>query len=208
MNGNWIWMAIGAVVILAIIALIAAGLRRSRTESLRQHFGREYDRAVKTTGSRTAAEEALIARAQEARSFEIRELTAAERDDYAISWKKIETHFIERPAMAVAEADELIRDAMRTRGYPIADFEKYAALLSVKHPRLVEHYRAGHRAIEARAVSTEDLRQAMLHYRALFEDLIGARPTDVASEIVTSREVAPPGTVAEPLRRDEERPRR
>src|SRR5205823_10183017 len=117
------------------------------------HFGSEYDRVVKSAGNRTAAEDELVARAEEARSFEIRELTAGERGRYAIEWKKIEAHFVERPTTAVVEADELIRDAMRTRGYPIADFEKYAALLSVKHPRVVEHYRAGHRAIETHAAS-------------------------------------------------------
>src|SRR5205823_14568822 len=133
--------------------------------------------------------------------------TAAERDRYAIEWKKIEARFVERPTTAVVEADELIRDAMRTRGYPIADFEKYAALLSVKHPRVVEHYRAGHRAIETHAASTEDLRQAMLHYRALFEELTGARPTDVAVEIAPAREVeAPRGFNT--VRPDEDRPAR
>lgn len=209
MNGNpqWIWIAIGAVVVLAIVALITAGVRRNRTAALRQHFGSEYDRAVETAGGRTAAEDELVARAEEAKSFEIRELTAAERDRYAIEWKKVEAHFVERPTTAVVEADELLRDAMRTRGYPIADFEKYADLLSVKHPRVVEHYRAGHKAIDARAATTEDQRQAMLHYRTLFEELIG-RHTDVTTEIASARELEARRPAVEPVRRDQEGVRR
>lgn len=179
-----------AVVVIAGIVLWAMA-RRSKSEQLREHFGSEYDRAVERTGSRTAAENDLVARAEEAKSFDIRPLSAAERERFAVDWKKIETHFVERPTTAVVEADELVELVMRTRGYPMADFEKHAQLLSVKHPRVVEHYRAGHGIIEAHgraAASTEDLRQAMLHYRALFEDLIGAT-TDIAQPVTAVREV-------------------
>lgn len=203
---QWAWIALVAVAVLVVIALIAAGVRRSRTARLREHFGSEYDHAVRTAGSRSAAEEALLARAEEVKQFDIRPLTAVESDRYRGEWKKIEARFVERPATAVVEADELVCDVMRVRGYPMADFEKHAEHLSVKHPRVVEHYRAGHSALDAHehgSTSTEDLRQAMLHYRALFEELVGSGRTDVAQPVTTTREVpeAPRGFV----RADEER---
>ena len=182
-------IGIGAVAVIAIALWAVA--RRSKSGQLREHFGSEYDRTVKETGSRSAAEENLIARAEEVKTFNIRALTTAERDRYVIDWKKIEAHFIDRPTTAVIEADELVELVMRTRGYPMADFEKDAGLLSVKHPRVVEHYRAGHAIIDSQvrgAASTEDLRQAMLHYHALFDDLVGAT-TDVAQPVNAVREI-------------------
>jgi hypothetical protein len=209
MNPQVMMFVAGLAVVVVIGIVLWAVARRSRTDKLREHFGSEYDRAVEKTGSRTAAEEGLIARAEEAKSFDIRPLTAAERERFAADWKKIEAHFVERPTTAVVEADELVELVMRTRGYPMADFQKHAELLSVKHPRVVEHYRAGHAIIETHGrgtASTEDLRQAMLHYRALFEDLIGAT-TDIAQPVVPAREVETPRRVAAtPTVRDEERP--
>ena len=200
MNPQWIWIAVAAVAALLIIGLIAVGARRNRSAALRDHFGREYERTVEETGSRSRAESELVARAEEANSFDIRPLTAAERDRYRDEWRKVEARFVERPTTAVVEADELITDVMRTRGYPIADFEKHAALLSVKHPRVVEHYRAGHGIIERETRSTEDLRQAVLHYRTLFEELVNdGGGIDVERPVRTVRE---PDIV-----RDEERPR-
>ena len=199
MNPQVLMFAIGLAVVVIIAIALAVAARRTKSQQLREHFGTEYDRTVRQTGSRTAAEDALVARAEEAKTFDIRALTPAERDRFIADWKKIETQFVERPATAVVEADELITSVMRTRGYPMADFEKYAELLSVKHPRVVEHYRAGHTIIDRHgrsAVSTEDLRQAMLHYRALFEDLAGTT-TDVVRPVATVREVT----------REEERPR-
>lgn len=191
-NPQWIWLAVAAVAVLVVIALIASSVRRSRTAQLREHFGSEYDHAVKQTRSRTAAEEALLARANEVKQFDIRPLSASERDRYRSQWQKIEMQFVDRPTMAVVEADELVADVMRARGYPIADFEKHAEYLSVKHPRVVEHYRAGHAVIDAHsrgAASTEELRQAMLHYRVLFEDLVGFGGNDVEQPISASSEV-------------------
>lgn len=191
-NPQLIWWAVGAIAVLLIIVLIAAGVRRSRSAALRDHFGREYDRTVKTAGSRTAAEEELAARAVEAKEFDIRPLTAAEAARFRDDWRRIEARFVERPVTSVVEADEMITAVMRTMGYPIADFDKYAALLSVKHPRIVEHYRAGHSAIEAHgagAGSTENLRQAMLHYRALFAEMVGTGATDVVRDVPTVSEL-------------------
>jgi len=208
MNPQIIMFVAGLAVVVIIGIALWALSRRSRSEQLREHFGSEYDRAVEKTGSRTRAEEGLIPRAEEAKAIDIRPLSAAERERFAADWKKIETHFVERPTTAVVEADELVELVMRTRGYPMADFEKHAELLSVKHPRVVEHYRAGHAIIgthDRGAASTEDLRQAMLHYRALFEDLIGTT-TDIAQPVGTVREVETPRrVVTTPSPRDEER---
>jgi hypothetical protein len=191
---TWIWIALGALAVLVVASLIARSARRSRTDALREKFGSEYDYAVDAAGSRKRAEQDLAARAQEVERHDIRPLTAAERDRYRAEWKRVEQHFIERPTTAVVEADELIADVMRVQGYPMGDFEKYAAHLSVKHPRVVEHYRAGHRVIEGApgSASTEDLRQSMLHYRALFEELLGDRAGDQISDVPRANEVIPP----------------
>src|ERR1041385_7954551 len=178
-NPQWIWIAAAAVAVMLIIGLIAAGVRRSRTAALRDHFGPEVAPTVETAGSRSRAEDELVARAEEAKSFDIRPLTASERDRSRDEWRRVEARSVERPTTAVVEADELIADVMRTRGYPIADFEKHAALISVKHPSVVEHYRAGHAVIERETRSTEDLRQAVLHYRALFDELVNDGAADV-----------------------------
>src|ERR1051325_7968255 len=174
-NPQVIWIAVIAIAVLVIIGLIAFGARRRRSAELRDHFGREYDRTLEAAGSRARAEDALIARAEEVKQFDIRPLTAAERERYTGEWRRIEQRFVERPTTSVVEADELITDVMRTRGYPVSDFDKHAELLSVKHPKVVEHYRAGHDIIDRHgkeSASTEDLRQAVLHYRALFDELV------------------------------------
>jgi len=186
-----IWIALIAIAVLGIIGLMAFGWRRNRTAKLRDHFGTEYDRTVESAGSRTRAEDALVARAEEVKQYDIRPLTAAERQRYTGEWQMIERRFVDRPAASVVEADELITDVMRTRGYPMADFEKHAEHLSVKHPNVVEHYRAGHALIDRHTkgtASTEDLRQAVLHFRALFDELVNDGQ-DVVREVRPSREV-------------------
>jgi len=186
-----IWIALIAIAVLGIIGLMAFGWRRNRTAKLRDHFGSEYDRTVESAGSRTRAEDALVARAEEVKQYDIRPLTAAERQRYTGEWQMIERRFVDRPAASVVEADELITDVMRTRGYPMADFEKHAEHLSVKHPNVVEHYRAGHALIDRHTkgtASTEDLRQAVLHFRALFDELVNDGQ-DVVREVRPSREV-------------------
>ena len=187
----WIWIALGAVGLLIIVGLVARGARRSRSESLRDKFGSEYDHAVQSAGSRKRAEHELVQRTKEVEQFEIRPLNASERDRYRRDWQRVEQHFLERPTAAVGEADELVADIMRVQGYPMGDFEKHAAHLSVKHPRVIEHYRAGHRVIggPAGGASTEDLRQAMLHYRALFDELVGSVASDVKRDVPRENEV-------------------
>lgn len=205
---QWIWIAAGAIVLLAIIGLFARGSRRARTSALQEKFGSEYDHAVSSAGSRTRAEEELVARTKEVERFDIRPLTAAERERYRIDWQRVEQHFVARPAAAVVEADELVQEIMRLRGYPIADFDTHAAYISVKHPRVVEHYRAGHAVIggAAGSASTEDLRQAMLHYRALFDELTGIGAGDVERAVPRTSEVLTREEERERLLPSEERP--
>jgi hypothetical protein len=206
-NPQFLWIAGAAVVGLLIVGLILVGMRRNRSAALRDHFGHEYDRTVEAAGSRTRAESELVARAEEANAFDIRPLNAAERDRYRDDWRRIETRFLERPTTAVVEADELVVDVMRTRGYPMADFDKHAALLSVKHPRVIEHYRAGHAIIGRGTASTEDLRQAVLHYRALFEELVNDGGADVERPIATVSESERLRAADRDIVRDEDRPR-
>lgn len=189
---TWIWIGLAALALIVIVGLIARASRRSRTESLREQFAGEYDHAVSEAGSRKRAERELIARAQEVEKYDIRPLSATERDRYRGEWQRVEQHFIERPTTAVVEADELVADIMRVQGYPMGDFEKHAAHLSVKHPRVIEHYRSGHRVMEGApgSASTEDMRQAMLHYRALIEELLGQARGDVVADVPRANEVA------------------
>jgi hypothetical protein len=192
----WIWIALGAVAVLIVAGLIARGARRSRSESLRSKFGNEYDHALEAHGNRKKAERDLIERAEQVKKYNIVPLQASDRERFRRDWQKVEQRFIERPTTAVVEADELIADIMRTRGYPMGDFERHAADLSVTHPRIVEHYRAGHGVIGGTpgSASTEDMRQAMLHYRALFDELIDDKVgnDDVVRDVPRANEVEVP----------------
>jgi hypothetical protein len=162
-----------------VIALIVAGIviaRQRRSQQLQEGFGPEYRRTVEERGDRREAEAELQERRERREELDIRPLEPAARDRYAERWQSAQRHFVDEPAPAVGEADSLVMEVMRDRGYPVADdFEQRAADVSVDHPRVVEHYRAAHaismRATDGRA-GTEDLRQAMVHFRALFEDLL------------------------------------
>jgi hypothetical protein len=189
----WIWIAVGVLALIVVAALVARGSRRARSAQLRDKFGAEYDHVVQETGKRKTAEQELLARVDEVNKYDIRPFTIAERDRFRSDWARIEQRFIERPTTAVVEADELVADMMRVRGYPMGDFEKHAAALSVTHPRVIDHYRAGHRVIGATpgSNSTEDLRQAMLHYRSLFDELIAEVRDDVPRNIAAASEVRP-----------------
>ena len=190
----WIWIAVGVVALLVVAGLIARGARRARSAQLREKFGSEYDHVIGEKGKRKRGEQELLAREAEVQKYNIRPLTLSERDRFRRDWTLIEQRFLERPTTAVVEADELVADMMRVRGYPMGDFEKHAAHLSVTHPRVVDHYRSGHRAIgghDGKPASTEDLRQAMLHYRALFDELIAEVKDDVvAGDIPRANEVS------------------
>jgi hypothetical protein len=172
-----VWIIVAIVVIAALAAVGVALARRRRTERLQSRFGPEYERVVSESGDQRRAEAELQDRFSRRQQFEIRELDPASRERYGERWRHAQAHFVDQPAAAIAEADALVIEVMRERGYPVAgEFEQRAADVSVDHPAVVEHYRAAHRissdATDGRA-STEDLRQAMVHFRALFDELLG-----------------------------------
>lgn len=180
---TWAWIVI-AIAAVVVIVLVAAAIMRRRTEQkrasrLRQRFGPEYDRLAGRDGDREAAAE--LSRREEMRErLDIVPLPADERDRYLDSWGEVQQQFVDEPSTALHRADRLVAEVMRKRGYPLDDFEQRAADISVDHPEVVENYRAAHRISVADAessASTEDLRQAMVHYRALFEELLETERT-------------------------------
>ena len=167
------------LILLAVVAIvIVAGiflLQRRRSEHLRSRFGPEYEHEVEQTGSRSKAEAELARREKRVEKLTIIPLAPAKRDEFAQRWTDIQAKFVDEPPRAVAYADALLAEVMSARGYPVGDFEQRAGDISVDHPRVVEHYRAGHEIAvrhERGEASTEELRQAMIHYRALFEELV------------------------------------
>lgn len=181
----------GWVLIVAVVLMLVAGVaaflsqRKRRTERLRAQFGgAEYARAVEKDGNRRHAEAGLEERAQRVEAFHVRPLAAGDRARFLKSWNEVQARFVDGPAGAVAEADQLLSDVMATRGYPVSDFEQRAADISVDHPLVMENYRAAHEIAlrQTRGQSnTEELRQAMVHYRTLFEELAGEREMTVAA---------------------------
>ena len=162
-----------AVVVIAAIGFLLARERRSK--QLRQRFGPEYDRVLKKEGEVRRAEGVLQMRAKRHDKFSLRALSESSRLDFAGRWKSVQSQFVDEPKGAVAQADLLVNEVMVARGYPMADFEQRAADISVDHPVVVENYRAANaiaRRHNAGEASTEDLRQAMVHYRSLFEELL------------------------------------
>lgn len=172
-----IGIIIGVAVLLVASIIILFSIRKRKTERLRSQFGgAEYNRAVKEGGSRQKAESALDKRADRVESFHIQPLGPGDRARFVESWRGVQARFVDGPGGAVTEADQLLRDVMATRGYPVGDFAQRAADISVDHPLVLEHYRSAHeialRQTQGQA-GTEELRQAMIHYRTLFEELVG-----------------------------------
>jgi hypothetical protein len=175
-----------ALVILAlVVVVIAIGLfllmHRRRSKSLREQFGPEYKRAVDHYGDQGKAEAELAAREKRVRKLHIHALAPEERSRFAVAWKKTQARFVDEPSKAIGEADGLVKELMQARGYPVGDFEQRAADISVDYPNVMTNYRAG-RDIALRnnsgKATTEDLRQAMVHYRSLFQELLEtAEPT-------------------------------
>jgi FtsZ-interacting cell division protein ZipA len=172
------------LIIVAVAALVLLALwfsQRQRTQRLRQQFGPEYDRTIARTGDQRAAESELAGRAQRRRQLEIVELEPAARSRYLDAWRATQNRFVDDPAGATAEADKLVAQVMRDRGYPVEEFEERAAVISVDHPQVAEQYRAAHTlslANEKGLAGTDDLRQAFVHYRALFAELLDASAAD------------------------------
>ena len=172
---TWVWIVVGVVVAIVVLGVFASVLRTRRSRSLQDRFGREYDRTVDKAGGRREAEQELRKREQRHDELELRPLSADARERYLRQWQVTQGRFVDDPTGAVSEADNLVQQAMRDRGYPVDDFEQRAADISVEHPELVEKYRTANgiaRASERGEASTEDLRHSVRHYRALFVELL------------------------------------
>lgn len=168
-------LIIAAVIVVAIGAFFI--FRQERSKKLRQHFGPEYDHAIHKYGSSPKAEDALLQRQKRLEKLHIRSLPPEERESYANQWHDLQSQFVDNPSGSIEKADTLVCDVMRARGYPMSDFEHRAEDLSVDHPHVVRNYRAAHEIAARRdrgEASTEDLRQALVYYRDLFDELLEA----------------------------------
>jgi hypothetical protein len=173
-------MSTSAIVVAIVIAVlvvataIALIIRNQRSKRLRTRFGPEYSRAIEETGSKSQAEAKLEKLERRVERFDLRPLSPVARANFVAAWQKIQARFVDDPKGALTEADKLIQGVMAARGYPVTDFYQRAADISVNHPLIVEHYRAGHEIAVQHSkgrASTEDMRQAMIHYRTLFAEL-------------------------------------
>lgn len=174
------------IIIVAVLALIIGGLlgmavtRAQRTKRLKERFGPEYERTMERAGDKRHAERELEERIEHVHQLNIRPLSAEEVNRYSLEWQETQREFVDEPLAALQKADRLIREVMKARGYPVEDFEQRVADISVDYPELVSDYRGMHRiAIREKGnVDTEEMRQAMVHGRALFENLITQKTRD------------------------------
>ncbi|MDQ2883428.1 MAG: hypothetical protein M3Y48_20275 [Actinomycetota bacterium] len=174
------WIILGVVIVIVVVAVIVAAALAMRSRGrarLQERFGPEYEREVAARGSERDAARHLSDVADRRDQLAIRPLDRTARDRYTRQWETVQSDFVDRPSGALDEADRLITDVMRDRGYPVEDFGERAELVAADHPQVVEHYRAAHAARRDHqgspgAVDTEELRQAFVHYRALFDELV------------------------------------
>jgi hypothetical protein len=172
---GWVWAIIVVAVVVLVAIVVWRALAAKKTRTLQGRFGPEYDRTIESAESRRDAEADLKARAERRDELDIRPLAPGARDRYLAEWQRVQARFVDDPDGAVRESDMLIQQVMSDRGYPMDDFDQRAADISVDHPDVVENYREGHRLTRTAATgdgTTEDLRQAMVHYRALFDELL------------------------------------
>ena len=167
-------IVLGLLVVLLAVVAVAFWMRARRTAALKSQFGPEYARTVHEAGSEKKAETLLAERQKRVAKYTIKPLPPEMRDHFFDTWTKVQAQFVDDPSYAVTRADDLLGEVMSARGYPVKDFDQRAADLSVDHPKVVQNYRTAHdialRHADGQA-STEDLRKAMIHYRALFEEL-------------------------------------
>jgi hypothetical protein len=169
----WMWIVLIVLLLIVAAGAYAAGQRRRR-QRVQDSFGPEYERVERDKGARGATRE-LAGREKRREKLDIRPLSEEKREHYSAQWHDMQSRFVEDPGEAVRDADALVTDVMRERGYPMDDFDQRAADVSVDHPNVVSNYRSAHAIAEKRGrdeATTEDLRQATLHYRALFEELL------------------------------------
>ncbi|HEX7556371.1 MAG TPA: hypothetical protein VF338_07085 [Leptolinea sp.] len=174
---NVTYVIVFVVVVLVIVGLILGPIfsRRKRSENYHDKYGTEYDHTVKAMGNEKKAQTELNERQNHVKTLDIRSLTLAERERYQADWTAVQSKFVDEPGQAIVDADHLIMEVMQLRNYPVSDFEQRAADISIKYPALVSNYRAA-RAIaiknKEKKATTEELRQAMIYYRSLYEELI------------------------------------
>ena len=183
---NTLPIIITAVVVLVLIGLLLAIIfaGRKRAERLHEQYGAEYDRTVETLGDEKKAQAELIERQKHVEALDIRPLTADEREQYLAEWTAIQAKFVDEPGQAILDADRLIIKVMQARAYPVTDFDQRAADISVNYPDLVSNYRAAREIAlknDQHLANTEELRQAMIYYRSLFEELLETE-TNVVKE--------------------------
>jgi hypothetical protein len=190
-----VWVVIAVVVVVVVGLVFWRALAARRTRALRERFGPEYDRTATKAGSKHEAETELASRQERREQLNIRSLPAETRRRYAQRWEAVQAQFVDSPTEAVSAADDLVSSVMAERGYPVDDFEQRAADVSVDHPDVVQNYRQAHQISQASnqgQASTEDLRQAMQNYRALFDELLDEDSADqpVGRDNGTDRAVA------------------
>jgi hypothetical protein len=173
MTTTGIVLLIAAVIVIAVFAWYL--VREQRSKRLRSRFGPEYDDVLRRYGDRPRAEEALAGREKRMESVHIRPLSHEEHDRFGEQWHNVQGRFVDDPPGSIHDADQLVCEVMRSRGYPMSDFNRRADDLSVDHPLVVRNYRLAHEIAESHEkgqASTEDLRQALVYYRDLFDDLL------------------------------------
>jgi hypothetical protein len=185
------WIILAVVVVLALIAVGAWFYRRKQSDKLQGRFGPEYDRTVNELGSRTKGESELKAREKRVERLDILPLAPPEAARFTEAWRALQSRFIDNPKGVVVEAEQLVRELMENRGYPMGDFERRAGVISVDHPDVVANYRSA-QAIALRdqrgSADTEELRKAVVHYRALFDELLEVR--EPRQETIAEKRVA------------------
>lgn len=176
-NANMVLAIVIALIVGIVLGALAIQLfQQARTRRLKAHFGPEYGRAVAETGNRSRAEAMLEHRRRRVEQLQIRTLEPTERVRFQEGWRDVQARFVDNPGGAVTDADRLVGEVMSAEGYPMLEFEQRAADISVDHPVVIENYREAHNIALQSAqghASTEDLRKAMIHYRKLFEELVG-----------------------------------
>jgi hypothetical protein len=186
------------VALVVIVAALAAVAEMTRRRRLKQQFGPEYERAVAEQNGRLRAEAELTSRQRRVRQLDIRPLDEAARTKYIADWTAVQEHFVDSPQTAVTEAQELVTRVMTERGYPTEDDDQVLADLSVEHAQTVGHFRAAQEIATSAAAgqaATEDMRQALIHYRALFSDLLGATGAPPAAAATPAAPTAPDDVV-------------
>jgi hypothetical protein len=171
------FVLIGAVVVLVVVSALLGLVfsRRRRSEQLHEKFGPEYDHTVQAMGNEKKAQTELDERQKHVKALEIRSLSASERERYLADWTAVQSKFVDEPGQAIVDADHLIMEVMQIRAYPVSDFDQRAADISVSYPALVTNYRAARQIAiknEQHQANTEELRQALIYYRSLFEELL------------------------------------